>query len=319
MSESAQVKSVGGIAPFGYRWQDGALIIDKTEAPIRKLIYELFLKHRRKKTVATLLNDAGYRTRSGAMFSDTTVDRLIRDTTAKGIRVVDGKEIEVEPIVEIEVWQQANNILNSNSNQKMTKQAVQLFSGLAFCSCGGKMIVPSNSPKYVCINCRHKIPTKDLEEIFTSQFAGFLIPIDDSGQGKEMNLTDYWQYLTDKEKRIIIENAVSKIVIGAAEIKIEFGYAPNSIKTVVEGQQNSEGNRSLENEMKEPNQEMSAHQITAPLYSETKAAEFLGISKMTLLRKRNAGEIGFFRVGFRVLYSKEKHLLPFLESCEKGK
>jgi excisionase family DNA binding protein len=52
--------------------------------------------------------------------------------------------------------------------------------------------------------------------------------------------------------------------------------------------------------------------------SEAEAAKFLGISKMTLLRKRSAGIIGFFRVGFRVLYSNEKHLIPFLESCEKS-
>jgi excisionase family DNA binding protein len=51
--------------------------------------------------------------------------------------------------------------------------------------------------------------------------------------------------------------------------------------------------------------------------NEVQAAKFLGISRMTLLRKRNASEIGFYRVGFRVLYSKEKHLLPFLEGCEK--
>lgn len=57
--------------------------------------------------------------------------------------------------------------------------------------------------------------------------------------------------------------------------------------------------------------------LTEPLMNETQAAKFLGISRMTLLRKRNNGEIKFFRVGFRVLYSKEKHLLPFLESCEK--
>jgi excisionase family DNA binding protein len=57
--------------------------------------------------------------------------------------------------------------------------------------------------------------------------------------------------------------------------------------------------------------------LNEPLMNEIEAARFLGISRMTLLRKRNANEIGFFRVGFRVLYSKEKHLLPFLEQCEK--
>jgi hypothetical protein len=294
MSESDKTKSTGGIPPFGYRWHDGKLIVEKSESPTRKLIYELFIKHKQKKTVAKLLNDLGYRTRNGSLFSDTTIDRLLRDTTAKGVRHENGKEIQVEAIVENELWERANNLLG----QKQTKPPINLFIGFAYCDCGGKMIVPSNIEKYACIDCKKKIGIDDLEEIFSSQLGNL-----------ENKLSDYWEVLTSKEKRIIIEQTLGKIVIGKATINIEFVCKTNSLKTTAFEQQNQKGNESPKDEQKPT--------LNEPLMNEVQAAKFLGISRMTLLRKRNASEIGFYRVGFRVLYSKEKHLLPFLEGCEK--
>ncbi len=58
-------------------------------------------------------------------------------------------------------------------------------------------------------------------------------------------------------------------------------------------------------------------EIIEPLISEKEAAKFLGVSRITLLRKRKLGDVAFFRIGYRVLYSKEKHLLPLLEKCEQ--
>lgn len=306
MDDKQTIKSVGGIAPFGYRWQNGSLVIDEAEAPTRKLIYELFLKHRRKKTVAKLLNDLGYRTRNGSLFSDTTIDRLVRDTTAKGLKIIDGKETEVPAIVSEEVWQRANNFLG---NPK-PKQSIHLFVGFAFCICGGKMIVPSSIEKYVCADCRHKIGADDLEEIFVSQLIGFPIEL---GNDAESTLSDYWQDFPQKEKRLIIEQICEKIIIGKTDITIEFGYTPHSLKTAAFGQQISKGNETPKDEVNQSNQTS----LNEPLMNEIQAAKFLGISRMTLLRKRNANEIGFYRVGFRVLYSKEKHLIPFLQTCEK--
>lgn len=306
MNDEQTIKAVGGVAPFGYVWQNGSLVVDEQETPVRRLIYELFIKHRRKKTVARLLNDLGYRTRNGSLFSDTTVDRLLRDTTAKGTRIENGREIQVEAIVSMEVWQTANSFLG----EKQTKQPIHLFVGFAFCICGGKMIVPGNAEKYVCVNCRHKIPTDTLEEIFTTQIKRVTI---ESENISNLNLADYWQDFSAKEKRLIVEQTLHKIIVGKTDISIEFAYLPNSLKTPQLWQQNEQGNETSKIATSKPDEPA----VNEPLMNEVEAAKFLGISRMTLLRRRNANEIGFFRVGFRILYSKEKHLIPFIKKCER--
>ena len=53
------------------------------------------------------------------------------------------------------------------------------------------------------------------------------------------------------------------------------------------------------------------------LMSEKQAAQWLGVSRITLLRARMAGRVGAYRIGARVLYSEEKHLRPFLEASER--
>jgi len=196
-------KKVGGAACYGYQYKDAKFSPHPEEAPVRKLLYELFLEHRRRKTVARVLNEKGFRTRNGSGFSGTTVNRLLRDSTAMGLYranyskstgegkkwVLKPKEdwvfIKVEPIVSEEIWKECNAILDDQAKKfrRPARKAVQLFAGLAICECGGKMYVSSSSPgKYVCQKCRNKIGVVDLEEVFHHQLQSFFMsPTEISG------------------------------------------------------------------------------------------------------------------------------------------
>lgn len=188
-------KPLGGQASFGYRWEGKELRVDEKEAPIRKLLYELFTEHKRKKTVAAELNNMGYRTRNGSKFTNTTIGRLLRDTTAKGMRIAnytkslgDGKKWVVKPesewvvitcpaIVSEDLWDECNRILDQQEKKKKpVKRAVHLFTGILVCECGGKMHVPSDGKKYICYSCRkNRIAKDDLEEIYYENLKSFLL------------------------------------------------------------------------------------------------------------------------------------------------
>ncbi len=292
MSKSSN-KAHGGIAPFGYKWIGARLVLDSTEAPVRKLIFELFLKHRRKKTVAKVINDLGHRTRNGSLFSDTTIGRLLTDPIVIGKPEVNRGSLSLEPLVTKEIWENAQALLAD----RRTKQTLRLFTGLVYCDCGGKMLVSSGSSKYACSGCRRKIGESDLEEILHTKLG-------DRSIFETSELYDHWYELPAKDRRLLIEHMCDRVVVCKDSIRLEFSYSCSLLDAPASSDSNGGNAAQIKPEPRES------------LLSEAQAAKFLGVSKMTLSRKRIAGDISFFRVGSRILYSKEKHLLIYLSRNE---
>ncbi|MEP7108683.1 MAG: recombinase family protein [Ferruginibacter sp.] len=188
-------KPLGGQASFGYIWEGKEFKIVPEEAPIRKLVYEIFQKTKRKRATASELNNLGYRTRKGSLFSDTTIERLLKDPTAKGLRranytksLGEGKnwvmkpesdwiEIPCPAIVDENLWNDCNMILTQQEKKriKVGPRTVYLLAGYVYCTCGSKMYVFSESPVYKCKKCKRKIDVQDIDEIYHEQLKSFLL------------------------------------------------------------------------------------------------------------------------------------------------
>ncbi len=193
-------KPLGGQAPYGYKWVGKELVIDEQEAPIRKLMYDLFIEHKRKATVAEALNAKGYRTRNGSPFSDTTIGRLLHDPIAKGQRranytksLGENKKWVIKPesdwvvtacpaIVSDEIWNTCNSILDQQEVKRNppARKSVHLFAGILTCHCGGKMYIPSRTNKYTCSVCKQtRINADDIESIYYEHLKSFLLTKND--------------------------------------------------------------------------------------------------------------------------------------------
>jgi len=218
-------KPLGGQASFGYKWDNKQLVIDEKEAPIRKLMYEIFVECQRKKTTAERLNALGHRTRNGVHFSDTTVDRLLRDTTAKGIRLAnytkstgEGRHWKVKPedewiqvpcppIIDEQLWQKCNVILEEQ-RQKRTKigrKSEYLLAGKVKCYCGKPMYIYSTAKKFTCKECKNSIGETVMNEIYQENLKQYL-----GGMSPQMFIEEVEAELKEQEK--LLSSSIRKRV-----------------------------------------------------------------------------------------------------------
>lgn len=203
-----QGKPLGGAAPYGYQWVNKEMKINPEEAPVRKLMYELFVKHKRYAVVARELNNKGYRTRRGVKFTHTTLQRMLVDPIVMGMRRVNynntpakRKELgDIKPkeqsrcfgmvpspaLISEELFNQCQAIMEDIAKQrkKASRTTRHIFAGYILCgNCIKddkklKMYVRSKEKKYICNGCRNKISKEDIEAIFTAQMNTFLFDED---------------------------------------------------------------------------------------------------------------------------------------------
>lgn len=247
-------KHLGGAAPFGYKWVNKALEINETEAPIRKLIYEIFLNTKRLSTTAQILNERGHRMRKGRLFSQNTIERLLLDTTAKGEhrcnytthdkdeRVILKPESEwvinkVPSIIEATLWEECNSYVHKIKTKRSPRgpRPVHLFAGIIECSCSKKMYVFYNSnPTYQCKKCKKKIPIADLEEIYHEQLKSFLLTDQDITEVETKVQEEIMQKETLLKKQKGKFETLSEKVKEIVDLKIENKINLDDLKRLYE-------------------------------------------------------------------------------------
>ena len=104
----------GGNRPFGYRYVDGALVVDPVERLVVERIFDSAISTSQRK-IAHQLNAEGSRSTRGGLWLQSSVARLLRNELYMGkLRLIDHDELfdgKHEAIVSPELWQRVNRSL----------------------------------------------------------------------------------------------------------------------------------------------------------------------------------------------------------------
>ena len=152
---------------FGYRKDKGRLVVDESEAPMVRELFELYATDEYSmKQIEDLFWNKGYRNTHGNRIAHSTMSHIIANPKYKGyyvgnkVRVVDmftkkqkflppeewvmfkDESGEIVPaIVSEELWEQANTVLRRRSEDVKSRQGIcnhgNLMTGKLFCTCCG--------------------------------------------------------------------------------------------------------------------------------------------------------------------------------------
>jgi DNA invertase Pin-like site-specific DNA recombinase len=156
----------GGFAPYGYRSVEAArrgatikkkLDIEPEEEAVVRLVFDLFLEGDGEsgplgvKSATDWLNTHGYRVRSGKLWGNNVVHRILTDTTVKGTFIHGKKsggetiEVDVPAIIPAKTFDEVQGRLRERNPKKTPPRVVTgpiLLTGLATCGlCGEGMLL----------------------------------------------------------------------------------------------------------------------------------------------------------------------------------
>ena len=155
---------LGNSRIFGYYKDKGRLVIDETEAPMVRQLFELYATGEYSmKQIENIFWEQGYRNYKGNKIAHGTMSNMISNPKYKGwyvgnkVKVIDMftkkqkflppeewvmyKDENVPAIVSEELWEQANAVLRKRSEDVKNRQGIcntkNLLTGKLYCTCCG--------------------------------------------------------------------------------------------------------------------------------------------------------------------------------------
>ncbi|MFI5287866.1 MAG: recombinase family protein [Candidatus Dormibacteria bacterium] len=147
--KAARGEWLGGQAPYGYRLNrdTGLLEPNETEAPVARLIFDLYTKKRLgARGVATFLSHHGYRSRPGQLWSHVSVLNVLRSPAYVG--KIAFRDVQYDAphaaLVEADVFAKAQRLLRTRGEDASTRRSNTtdfLLSGLIVCAACGRRYI----------------------------------------------------------------------------------------------------------------------------------------------------------------------------------
>ncbi len=147
--KAARGEWLGGHAPYGYRVNrdTGHLEPNETEAPVARLIFDLYTKKRLgARGVANFLSHDGYRSRPGQLWSHVSVLNVLRNPAYIG--KIAFRDVRYDAphaaLIDADVFAQAQRLLRmrgEDASARRSNTTEFLLSGLVVCATCGKRYV----------------------------------------------------------------------------------------------------------------------------------------------------------------------------------
>ncbi len=130
-----------GVAPLGYRIEKSQLVKIPEEAVLVRKIFNMSADGNGCATIAKILNAKGYKSKTDIKFTNTPIQRILTNLTYLGKVKNNGDLYDGihEPLIDKELFKQANKTIDTMKMKSHTRRRKYLLSGFLHCGrCGNK-------------------------------------------------------------------------------------------------------------------------------------------------------------------------------------